>query len=124
MTKAKYVDGFVLVIPKEGVTKYKKIAAEAAKVWKKFGALSYRECMGQDLEPKMGDKKSVLFPKLTKAGPEDTVWFSYIEYKNKKHRDTVTKKVMEYFAKKYGENMDMPFDMKKFSYGGFSIVVS
>lgn len=125
MAKTTYVDGFVLVIPKGGVAKYKKMASEAAKVWKKFGALNYKECMGEDMEPKMSELGGVIFPKLARAKPEETVWFSYIEYKNRKHRDEVNKKVMDYFAKKYGADMekDMPFDMKKFSYGGFSVVV-
>lgn len=126
MAKTKYVDGFVLVIPKANVAKYKKMASDASKVWKKFGALDYKECMGDDLSPTMGGEAAgVYFPKLTKAKPDETVWFSYIEYRNKKHRDSVNKKVMDYFAKKYGADaeMDMPFDMKKFSYGGFTVVV-
>jgi hypothetical protein len=31
---------------------------------------------------------------------------------------------MDYFAKKYGDNMDMPFDMGRFSYAGFKVEVS
>lgn len=125
MTKGKYVDGFVLVIPKKNVAAYKKMASEGAKVWKKFGALDYMECMGDDLNPMTGGKPNPMtFPKMAKAGADDTVWFSYVVYKNKKHRDAVNKKVMAYFDKKYeGKNFDMPFDMKKVAMGGFSVVV-
>ncbi len=127
MTKANYVDGFVLIIPKKNVAKYKKMASEAARVWKKFGALDYKECMGEDLKPKSpGGPAPLNFLKMTKAGAGETVWFSYITYKNKKHRDAVNKKVMAYFDKKYANKTheDMPFDMKKMAYGGFSVIVS
>lgn len=120
---AKYVDGFVLIVPKKNVLAYKKMAKEAAKVWKEYGALSYRECMIDDPKPQWIE---LTFPKLTGAKPSDTVWFSYIEFKNKKHRDQVNKKVMAFFDKKY-EGMsekDMPFDMKRMSYGGFTVEAS
>lgn len=127
MTKATYVDGFVLIIPKKNVAKYKKMAAEAATIWRKFGALDYKECMGEDLKPNTpGGPAPLTFPKMIGAKSGETVWFSYITYKNKKHRDAVNKKVMAHFDKKYADKKhdDMPFDMKKMAYGGFSVVVS
>lgn len=125
MNKGNYVDGFVLVIPKKNVAAYKKMATEGARVWKKFGALDYKECVGQDLIPAKGNPV-LSFAKVAKAKSNETVWFSYIVFKNKKHRDTVNKKVMDYFSKKYDDKKheDMPFDMKKMAYGGFSVVVS
>lgn len=125
MTKGNYVDGFVLVIPKKNVAAYKKMATEGAKIWKKFGALDYKECMGDDMDSKMGPK-GFTFPKMTKAKTDETIWFSFIVFKNKKHRDAVNKKVMAYFEKKYADKgfEDMPFDMKKMAYAGFSVVVS
>jgi uncharacterized protein YbaA (DUF1428 family) len=121
MTKEQYVDGFVLTIPKKNTEKYKKMAKEASVVWKKFGALDYKECMIDDPTPK---DVAFTFPKMAKSKPDEVVWFSYITYKNRKHRDSVNKKVMEYFDKKYAKaGMDMPFDMKRFAYGGFKVVV-
>lgn len=118
---AKYVDGFVLSIPKKNTAKYKRLAREAARVWKKFGALDYKECMLDDPKPKF---VTFTFPKMAKVKRGETVWFSYIVYKSHKHRDDVNKKVMAYFEKKYGKDMTaMPFDMKRFAYGGFSVVV-
>ena len=126
-SKATYVDGFVFSVPKKNVVTYKKMAREASKVWKQFGALDYRECMGEDLTPKaMGDMPAPLsFTKLTQAKPSETVWFSYITFKNKTHRNQVNKKVMEYFSKKYADKKDMPmpFDMARMTYGGFSVEV-
>lgn len=121
MKKGAYVDGFVIPIPKKDTAKYKKIAQEACIVWKKFGALDYKECMIDDAKPKY---VIMTFQKMAKTKPNEAVWFSFITFKSRAHRDSVNKKVMAYFAKKYGENnMDMPFDMKRFSYGGFKVIV-
>ena len=117
---AEYVDGFVLTIATKRVAEYKKLATLAKKVWLEHGALDYRECVGEDLNTKMG----VSFKKLTKAKPSETVVFAWITYKSKKHRDSVNKKVM---ADKRMENAcdpaNPPFDMKRFSYGGFETLV-
>ena len=123
---AKYIDGFLLVVPKKNLDEYKKMARLGAKMWKKFGALDYKECMGEDLNPKsQKDMKHQVFTKLTKAKPNETVWFSYIVYKSKKHRDSVNAKVMQEMEKTMAEykNKPMPFDMKRFTYGGFEVMV-
>lgn len=121
MKKGTYVDGFVICIPKNATAKYKKIASEALKVWTQFGALDYKECIIDDAAPKYITKT---FPKLAGSKPNEAVWFSFITFKSKKHRNEVNKKVMAYFEKKYGPNqMDMPFSMKRFSYGGFKVIV-
>jgi len=123
---AKYVDGFVIVIPKEKVEDYKKMAEEGKEVWMRHGALSYFECMGDDLEPKdMGGGMPLGFKELTKAGPDETVWFSFITYKDKQHRDEVNKKVMDEMAETYKDKPDfqMPFETNRMSVGGFSVEV-
>jgi len=124
MAKAKYVDGFVFTVPKKNVPAYRKMIKEAAAAWKRFGALDYAECMGDDLKTKpMGPGPAPLsFNKLTKSKAGDTVWFSFITYKSRAHRDAVNKKVMAYFDKKYAnpkDAPDMPFDVAKMAYGGF-----
>lgn len=123
MAKGKYVDGFVIPIPKKNTTQYKKMATEASRVWKKFGALDYKECILDDGEPPF---VKLTFPKMVKTKPGETVWFSFIVFKSRAHRDSVNKKVMAYFSKKYGQDMskDMPFDMNRFSFGGFKVVVT
>ena len=123
---AKYVDGFVIVIPREKVEEYKKMAQEGKDAWTRHGALSYLECMGDDLEPKdEGMGKTLGFKELTKAGPDDTVWFSFITYKDKAHRDEVNKKVMDEMGKKYQDATDfkMPFETNRMSVGGFAVEV-
>ncbi len=118
---AMYVDGFVIPIPKKNRAAYKKMAREASVVWKKYGALDYKECRADDMSPPM---VAFTFPKMAKVKPSEEVWFSFITFKNKTHRNEVNKKVMAYFGKKYADStMPMPFDMKRFAYGGFTVEV-
>ena len=117
-----YVDGFVLSVPKSKKVEYKKIAKEASQVWKKFGAVDYKECRIDDTKPKW---VTFTFPKMAKAKPSEEVWFSYIVFKSKTHRNSVNKNVMAYFDKKYMEKqMPMPFDMKRMAYAGFNVEVT
>jgi uncharacterized protein YbaA (DUF1428 family) len=117
---AKYVDGFLLAVPKKKVAQYKKMAAQGAKVWMKCGALAYFECIGEDLNAKMG----VPFPKILKTKAGETVVFSWIVYKSRAHRDKVNAKVMKDPMMNSFDPKDMPFDMKRMCYGGFEVLVS
>jgi uncharacterized protein YbaA (DUF1428 family) len=123
MAKGNYVDGFVIPIPKKNKAKYLKMAREGCLAWKKFGALDYKECVLEDGAPPY---VTVTFPKMAKTKPGETVWFSFIVFKSKAHRNAVNKKVMTYFSKKYGNDMSkgMPFDVKRFAFGGFKVLVS
>lgn len=89
MKKGAYVDGFVIPIPKKSTAKYKKIASEAKNVWLKMGALDYKECIIDDAKP-MGI--AFTFAKMVKTKPSEAVWFSFITFKNKTHRNQVNKK--------------------------------
>lgn len=116
----KYVDGFVLVVPKKKLSEYERIAKKAGKIWLEHGALEYRECVGDDLNTKM----MVPFPKLAKAKPGETVVFSWIVYKSRAHRDKVNAKVMaDPRISKLCDPKDLPFDCKRMSYGGFKTFV-
>jgi uncharacterized protein YbaA (DUF1428 family) len=120
-----YVDGFVIPIKKENMSDYKKMAAWGAKTWKKHGALKYFECVGDDLHVKKHSGKG--FPKMAKLGRGETVVFSFIVYKSRKHRDEVNKKVMSDPAMKdmakMMEKMNKVIDMKRFASGGFHVFV-
>lgn len=123
---AKYVDGFVLVVPKDKVQEYTKMATEGRDMWMKHGALEYYECKGDDLDPEeMGSMKSLAFTELAKTNADETVWFSFIVYESKQHRDEVNKKVMDEMSEKYKDAKDfsMPFDMQRMTRGGFSVEV-
>ena len=121
---AKYVDGFVLPVPKKNMASYRKMAKMGAQIWKKYGALEYIEAAGDDLNPKSMGMKFFTFPKLAKAKPGETVVFSFIVYKSRKHRDEVNAKVMKAMMNDpKNKEMDMPFDMKRMAYGGFEVIV-
>lgn len=114
-----YVDGFVLPIPKNKIKAYKKMAAEGCKMWMKYGALQYMECVADDLK---ANEYSMPFPKMVKPKPGETIFFSFIVFKNKAHRDKVNKKVIAAFSAMEAP-MDMPFDSKRMAYGGFKAIV-
>jgi len=123
---AKYVDGFVLVVPKGKEAEYQKMAEDGRNSWMKHGALQYFECRGDDLkQQEMGDEKSRAFAEMAGATTEENVWFSFIVFESKEHRDEVNKKVMEEMDESYSEQSDfvMPADMTKMAYGGFEVAV-
>jgi uncharacterized protein YbaA (DUF1428 family) len=114
-----YVDGFVIPIPRKNLAAYRRMAMKAGKVWREYGALEYFECVGDDLKVKWG----LPFPKLAKLKRGETVVFSWITYKSRKHRDAVNAKVMRdpRIAKMMVK--PNPFDMKRMTYGGFKTIV-
>jgi len=122
----KYVDGFVLVVPKGKEEEYKKMAEMGRDSWMKHGALQYFECRGDDLKPQeMGDEKSRAFAEMAGTSDDENVWFSFIVFNSKEHRDEVNKKVMEEMTEKSEDQGDfsMPIDMQRMAYGGFEVAV-
>jgi len=117
----RYVDGFVLPVPKKNLLQYRGIAQKAGKVWKEHGALQYIEAAGDDLDVK---EFGVSFPKTIKLKPGETVVISFILYKSRAHRDSVNAKVMaDPRMKKMMEKGPMPFEVKRMVYGGFTLLV-
>jgi uncharacterized protein YbaA (DUF1428 family) len=111
-----YVDGFVLAVPKKNLAAYRRLAQKVAPIWQEYGALDYRECVGDDLDVKMGKP----FPSMLGLKRGETVVFSWIVYRSRAHRDQVNAKVM----KDPRLAMDsMPFDVKRMVYGGFETLV-
>lgn len=117
---ARYVDGFVLPVPKKNLAAYLRMAKLGAKVWLDHGALRFRECRCEDFKVQFG----VPFPKLAKTKAGETVFFSWIEFKSRKHRDAVNKKVMsDPRLNTMMEGKKMPFDPSRMAYGGFEVAV-
>ncbi len=115
-----YVDGFVIPVPKKKLPAYLRMAKKASKIWKEYGALDYKECVGDDLNVKCG----LPFPKGIKAKPGEAIVFSYIVYKSRKQRDTVNAKIMkDPRIAAMGDLNDMPFDVNRMIYGGFEAAV-
>ena len=67
----KYVDGYVLPVPKKNLDTYRRMAQKAGKVWREHGALEFRECVGDDLKT----KKIKSFPTIVKPKRGETVVF-------------------------------------------------
>lgn len=125
--KTGYVDGFILVVPKKNLAHYRRMAKAGERIWRTYGALDYKECIGDDLTIKgsMDMPAPLSFVKMAKAKPGETVWFSYITYKSRAHRDQVNKKVIAHMQREFADEKGkpMPFDMKRMAYGGFKVVV-
>ena len=116
----RYVDGFVLPVPKKNIQSYRRMAQKAGSIWREYGALEFRECIGDDV--KLG--KLTSFPQSVKLKPDETVVFSWFVFKSRAHRDRVNAKVMK--DPRLAAMMDskaMPFDAKRMVYGGFKILV-
>jgi uncharacterized protein YbaA (DUF1428 family) len=122
----KYVDGFVLVVSEKNLPAYRKLAEAAGKIWKKYGALEYIESVGEDLNPNVPpEMKGVTFPQMAGAKPGETIVFSYIVFNSRQHRDEVNARVMKdpFMTAPQQKGQEMPFDMKRAAYGGFSVIV-
>jgi uncharacterized protein YbaA (DUF1428 family) len=116
----RYVDGFVIPIPKKNVPAYRRLAVKAGKIWREHGALEYRECVGDDLNVKLG----MPFPRLVKLRRDETVVFAWIVFKSRTHRNRVNAKVMkDQRIRTMCDSKTMPFDMKRMAYGGFNVLV-
>ena len=89
-----------------------------SKVWLEHGALSYVECVADDVKP----GKLTSFPQAVKLKRGEVVIFSWATYKSRADRDKVVAKVM---ADKRMQ-MDMkkaPFDGKRMIWGGFKAFI-
>jgi uncharacterized protein YbaA (DUF1428 family) len=116
----RYVDGYVLPVPKKNVAAYRRMAQKAGKVWRDHGALEFIECVADDVKP----GKHTSFPQSVKLKPGEMVVFSWIVFKSRAHRDRVNAKVMK--DPRLTKMMDpkaMPFDGKRMIWGGFKVLV-
>lgn len=117
---ARYVDGFVLPLPKKNLAAYRRMARLACKVWMEHGALEYHEAIADDVKP----GKSTSFPQSVKLKPGEVVVFAWVLYKNRRDRDRINKMVMQ--DPRMQPMMDPknhPFDAKRMFWGGFKTIV-
>ncbi|MES2758463.1 MAG: DUF1428 domain-containing protein [Pseudomonadota bacterium] len=115
-----YIDGFVTPVPKDKIDAYKAMATKCGAVWMEYGALSFRECIADDVKP--GQWTS--FPQAVKLEDNEVVVFSWIEYKSRADRDAINDKVMkDPRLEEFMKPESMPFDGKRMIYGGFETMV-
>ena len=117
---AKYVDGFIVPVPRKKLAAYRKLAALGARIWMEHSAIEYQENVADDVKP----GKWTSFPQSVKLKKGEVVVFSWIGYKSRKDRDRINKKVMN--DPRLADFMDpkkLPFDGKRMIYGGFKPIV-
>ena len=66
----KYIDGYVVPVLKKNLPVYRRMAQKAGKIWREYGAMEFRECVGDDLKTKM----ALSFPSTIKSSPARP-WF-------------------------------------------------
>jgi uncharacterized protein YbaA (DUF1428 family) len=114
----RYVDGFVIPVPRKKLDAYRRVSQKAGRIWKEYGAQEYIECVGDDLKTKFGRP----FPRLAKLKAGEVLVFSWIVYKSRTQRDRINAKVMK--DPRLKMDMDnMPFDVKRMTMGGFRTIV-
>lgn len=113
-----YLDGFVAAVPTANKEAYLKHAANAAVVFKEYGALRVVESWGDDVP----EGKVTSFPMAVKREEGEGVVFSWIEWPSKALRDSAWEKVMADPRMDPAHN-PMPFDGKRMIYGGFQIIM-
>ncbi|AHV94744.1 DUF1428 domain-containing protein [Bordetella holmesii] len=114
-----YVDGYVLAIPSDKLETYRTMAAHAAKVWLAHGALAYRECVGDALDPQHGMRD---FRDVAEAGESDIVIFAWIVFSSKSERDRINAIVMN-DPRLMEVCVEGVFDPRRMAYGGFQTLV-
>jgi uncharacterized protein YbaA (DUF1428 family) len=116
----KYVDGFVVPVPKANLEAYRRMAQHAGKVWREHGALEFIECVAEDV--KAGELTS--FQQSVRLEPDETVVLAWIVYESREHRDRVNEQVMKDPRIAGMDPRSMPFDGKRMFWGGFEVVVA
>ena len=119
----KYVDGFVLPVPKKNLEAYRKMAEIGCQVWREHGALEYVECVADDVKP----GKLTSFPQAVLAEPEETVVFAWIVYPSREERDRINAAVFAdprlAHVLAHGPGQPVSFDGRRAFIGGFAELV-
>ena len=116
-----YVDGYVLPLPEQNIEAYREMAQIAGNIWMEHGALAYKECIAEDLNSEWAKDS---FPRAANAKTGETVVFAFIVFKSREHRDEVNAKVhQDPRLTGCGDMENMPFDMGRMIYGGFTTLV-
>ncbi|MDN5869579.1 MAG: DUF1428 domain-containing protein [Nitrococcus sp.] len=116
----KYVDGFVVPVPKHNVEAYRRMAQDMGKVWKDCGAIDFVVCIADDVKP----GKTTSFPQSVQLEPDEVVAFAWIVYDSREQRDRINEQVRK--DPRISESMHaaaMPFDGKRMFWGGFEVLV-
>jgi uncharacterized protein YbaA (DUF1428 family) len=118
----RYVEGFVVPVPKRKLSAYRRLAQKSGKIWREYGALEVCECVADDV--KVG--KLTSFPRSVKLKPGETVVFAWIVFKSRADRDRINAQVIAdpRLAKMMKDPKEWPFDPKRMIHGGFEVLVT
>lgn len=114
-----YVDAFVIPVPRERLAEYRKLARLASRVWRDHGALTYVECVADDVKP----GKRTSFPQAVKLKPDEVVVFAWITYPSRRARDRTNAAAMQDPRMTRIDPKQMPLDGKRMFWGGFKPIV-
>ena len=113
-----YVQGFVLAVPAANKDEYRRHAADAAPLFKEFGATRMVEAWGDDVP----DGKVTDFKGAVQAKDDEVVVFSWFEYPSREAYDAANEKMMS-DPRMAEMGADMPFDGKRMIFAGFDSIV-
>ena len=109
-----YVSGFVIAVPTERKEDYRNMAADAAEMFRGYGALEMMEAWGEDVrEGKVTD-----FRRAVQAREDETVVFSWIVWPDRATADAAEKRMETDERMKPPANA--PMDGKRMVYGNFA----
>ncbi|MCQ0092677.1 DUF1428 domain-containing protein [Roseovarius sp. M141] len=109
-----YISGFVIPVPTDRKEDYRKMAADAAEMFRAYGATEIMEAWGEDVR----DGKVTDFKRAVQAKDDETVVFSWIVWPDRATADAAEKKMEADESMK--PPADAPFDMKRMIWGGFA----
>jgi len=112
-----YIDGFVIPVPPGKREAYREMAANAALIFREYGALQIVEAWEDDVP----DGKVTDFRRAVQAQEGENIVFSWIVWPSREARDEGNKKVMA--DPRMQPTDDVPFDMKRMIFGGFKPIV-
>ena len=117
---ARYIDGFVLPVPRARLTEYERLAKAVAEIWKEYGALDYLEYVGDD----MNLEGTRSFTDLVAATKDETIVFGWVVFDSREARDLANEKVAaDPRMTDLIESSNSGFDAKRMAYGGFRSLV-
>lgn len=115
-----YVDLYLLALPKKNLAKYKIMANKFGKIARQYGALDYREFIGDDLTP---NSETLSFNAAVRPKKGEIVIAAVCSFKSRTHRDTVMKKMLKDPRMDEMNKQEPLFNYKSMYYGGFETIV-
>jgi len=119
-----YIDGFIFPVPRIHLNEYKSVAEKVAEIWREYGALSYFEYVGDDLN--LEGTRS--FVELVDLKEDEVIVFGWVIFPSKGIRDRANKQVstdsrMAELVTPLSDPKRLIFDAKRMVYGGFQPLV-